>query len=136
MGSDISTQGVLKIVLEKYEFYPGEQVRGSINIILTQPIPPSKLYLRFKGVEHVRLGRRYDDYKDHKMLKALISKTDYVLMSWETPVQPSQFSIPFSLVLPPSLQGSFSYLGHDILLRMLYKVKALLNGPEVNIKNT
>jgi hypothetical protein len=136
MEIGISTHGNLNIILEKYIFYPGEQVRGSINIILKQTISPSTLYLRFKGVENSLLGPRLDDLKDQRMLKAQVSKTDYLLISWESPIEASHFSVPFSLLLPPSLPGSFSYLVPGILLRMHYKLKAFLKGPNVYIKTS
>jgi hypothetical protein len=135
MGADNSKYGAIKVVLEKYIFNPGEPIRGTINVLLNEEIPPCSLNLHFKGAEVVRWVEHRGKHTYHFFNKFLISKTKYTLMSWNVPLPAGSFVVPFVFQLPQGLPGSFNYIAPGVLLSLVYKVYARLRTNDAKLRD-
>lgn len=139
MGADSSKQGAIKITLEKYVYYPGEAVRGLINVILNEPIPPCHIQLGFKGVEEVLWHESRGSGKHRHTVtfhnKVIISRSKYVIASWNQPLQPGSFAIPFVFVTPKELRGSFSFTGFRGVFGVVYKLYARLYSQNIKLRD-
>ena len=135
MGADSSKYGALKVVLEQYVFNPGEPIRGTINVIINEQMPPSSLFIHFKGAEEVQWSERRGKHTYHYYNKVVISKTKYQIMSWDVPLPPGSFAVPFVFVLPPNLPGSFCYINYSTLLSLVYKVYARLKTSDAKLRD-
>lgn len=139
MGADSSKYGAIRIVLDKYVYISGESIRGSINVQVNEPIPPCRIQFGFKGVEEVKWSETRGAGKHRRTVhfynKFLISRSKYIIMSWNTPLQPGSFSIPIVFVTPQGLPGSFQFLGHRGIFLVVYKLYIRLFSDNIKLKD-
>ena len=135
MGADSSKHGGLKINLEQYLLNPGEAIQGAVNVMIKEQLPPSILFLHFKGVEEVTWRRKRGKHMHRYYNKRIIAKTKYPLMTWDYPLPAGSFSVPFEFALPPGLPGSFCYENKSTILGIFYKVYARLKAKSIKLKD-
>lgn len=150
MGADSSKYGSVKITLDKYIFTPGEAVSGMINVIINEAIPPCQVQLGFKGVEEIRWTESQrvrnrsrsrsssSQYRTRTVIyynKVIISRTKYVIASYNQPLVPGSFAIPFTFITPQGIPGSFFYNGYRSMFGVVYKFYVRLMAGDVKLKD-
>jgi hypothetical protein len=127
MRSDPSKYGKLKLVLDKYIFIPGELMTGTINLMLFKDFPQSSLIFHFKAIEEgiwVSINR------------VLITKTRYILKSWNSSIPSGDYAVNFEFLLPLNLPTTFDYFRMGLGdFKLLYKVYARLKSSSVKLGN-
>ena len=87
----------------------GECVSGTIDIALTEALNCQNLTLEFVGIErsHLSLEGVIKPMLYHRDSKEIV-KLVCLVVEFQCPVQPGQYSYPFMLYLPDWLPESFS----------------------------
>lgn len=123
---DIAQFGSMFIQLTQGYFTPGQQVNGTINLNLIQPVPgATQIYLVVAGVENVSLNQRQVYYTYTGSGKNRRRKTNYrnirhnetqPVCNYRFPVYtfpgsgmaPGMYTFPFTFVLDANMPSSFS----------------------------
>ena len=135
MGVKSSKYGALKIVLNQSIYTPGEAIQGTIHVALNEKMPPSSLFLHFKGVEEVSWSEKRGKHTYYLHNKILISKSKYNIMAWDSPLNPGSFAVPFVFILPLDLPCSFLFTEFSTTLCLVYKIYARLKPFDEKIKD-
>ncbi|OMJ78471.1 hypothetical protein SteCoe_21713 [Stentor coeruleus] len=145
------SHGSIVIQLESQYSRGNEEITGIIHISLKKPMPPSTLYLVFKGKEETHWiesqteswtdsdgntqSRTVTDYYDGKHHICNYSQAIYI---WNKGLYPGGYSIPFSFFIPSGLIGSFYYENLGTIGFIEYKMHGKLksaNGDKVTGKS-
>lgn len=123
---DIAQFGSMFIQLTQGYFTPGQQVNGTINLNLIQPVPgATQIYLVVAGVENVSLNQRQVYYTYSGTGKNRRRKTHYrnirhnetqPVCNYRFPVYtfpgsgmaPGMYTFPFTFVLDANMPSSFA----------------------------
>ena len=112
MGNSLFTGGKFDIELENNidVFYPGQIIKGAVNVEQTQPYEASKLILSFVGSEHTFFDESNDKARVHYRSDKIMTKLDFDLFDLgphQNQCQIGKFSFPFCIQIPPGLTPSF-----------------------------
>ncbi|OMJ82327.1 hypothetical protein SteCoe_16986 [Stentor coeruleus] len=130
--------GGLHLELSRYVFLCGETIEGIIHFSLSEEIPPSTLEFQFKGKEKTHWQRTYSTGKSsttvHYVGEVYECKVKYEVMSWDHPIRPGGYSIPFSFKTQDSVAGSFQFIKGTTNGYIYYAISAKLYNPTEGLK--
>jgi len=101
----------LKIFIDKEEYFPGEKVRGFVQLDLEMTLKARKVEIQFDGFEHAAITRgsgksRHTYIEDHNFAHE-------VKELWQPASEPCNEQFPFEFTVPlgalPSLYTPFNY---------------------------
>lgn len=141
-----SKDGYIYVQFDQKSYYPGETVTGRICLHLLNQIAGATLLLKMNAHEKVLLSeelhtstKRNDRTETSTTYKLKSDKNDFVNFSypvytWNN-IEPGQYAIPITFLLPPSLPGSFYSKGRGFLAEISYYVTAeLMKGSDPDEK--
>jgi hypothetical protein len=128
--SNTSAESLLFLVLDCYSYTAGENVTGEILMLISEPIPNSKLKIHSKGFEKVSVF----DSKDRSLLVEETKEVytlDSLIESWNPSLSPGHYVFPFTFKLPAFSPSTFYYSGEDsqgnyLKVEVIYQVSVKL----------
>jgi hypothetical protein len=82
----------ITLMLEKYNFSPGETAKGNVSLNLKKPVYARKLKVSLIGVRKVRRGNKWQWQKVYDFDMPISGEKDY-----------QKETIPFELKIPPDI---------------------------------
>jgi hypothetical protein len=130
------------IVQTSQQIYnPGSQISGSIYLRVTAPAPARQVLIEVKGTEKV--GFVDFEYKTHEGRQERVEvkrKHERTIFMFTAPcftftvpqLQPGDYTIPFSFVMPPNLPSSLQFIRHHMTAKPKAMVKYQIKGSLVD----
>lgn len=128
--------GYLVVQTDQQLYNPGSQVTGRISIRCTNHCEPKQIILYVRGVEKVSFmdnETRTHEVDGRRETRTVVVKRRHKkeIFKQEVPafvftaplLQPGDYSIPFSFVMPAGLPSSFQYIDQHIWQKPKGKVK-------------
>lgn len=142
--STLPTIGSIYIRLEKGDYFPGEQVSGTILLDLYTNWRHDRVYLTIVGIEQTRIVERVQEQKEGGGgdFKNQVYEDQNTFFSNQVPVfvfpsgtiPAGQFSFPFSFILKNGIPSSFNYLyddyGEKCYATVVYEMRASLESSD------
>ena len=133
---------MITIILDNTEFYPGEKIKGNIELvpdseIFINDIELCLIYLEEWNYSKLEKNKDKSNYKQCIFIKDL--GVNKFLPEGENnliQLSPILHLFPFEIKLPEFLYPSFEYPKHDCTIFLRYSLIARLKSPNTKIATT
>ena len=130
--------GYLYVKTDRPYYYPGNKVLGKIYIRTTVPMNAKQVEIKVKGKEHASYWRaRENDGTTNRArqvkerFKRKILKFKAPCFTFQEPLSPGDFTIPFEFTLPENIPSSMMYKNpnhnNSPSAKIKYSIRALVN---------
>ena len=138
--STLPTLGSIYVRLDKGDFYPGEQISGTILLDLYTNWSNDRVYLTIVGIEQTKVVEQKQDPHNNNKPENIVHEDSNPFFSNQVPVYQfpggsmpaGQYTFPFTFILQQGIPSSFSHFfkehGTDCYAAVVYEMRASLES--------
>mmetsp|Transcript_16005 Transcript_16005/g.29311 ORF Transcript_16005/g.29311 Transcript_16005/m.29311 type:complete len:345 (-) Transcript_16005:1205-2239(-) len=140
--SDVKNFGEMQVFLENNVVSSGEDLIGTVGLLVTQTVQQDTIYLEFFGESEVEWYISVSD-GDNSSTEKIEGK--WTQICYKTPlfvwpdrvITPGQYNLPFIVKIPPGLPSSLSWSYRSVKAKISYKLSVwIIPGVQDSIEVT